>query len=193
MNIFNNIKNQSDEDLMILVRGGNNDAFSIISDRYYKRILNYFFKMLNSNEEKSRDFTHDLFLKIIEKPELFNENKRLKPWIYTIASNMCKNEYRSLKVRQITNNNIDNHTGIIKEENTTGLIDNNDFSIKLKKEINILDEANKNIFILRFYEDLSIKEIATIIDCPEGTVKSRIFYTLKKLSGKLQEFNPLKN
>ena len=46
------------------------------------------------------------------------------------------------------------------------------------------------MFLLRYQQELSIKEIAAILGCPEGTVKSRIFYTLKKLSEKLQYFKP---
>lgn len=52
-----------------------------------------------------------------------------------------------------------------------------------------LDETQRQCFVLRYQEEMSLKEIADIQDCPEGTVKSRLFYTIKKLSGKLRTFS----
>jgi len=187
------INNLSDERLMNLAGKGSKDAFSIIYERYYNKMLNFFFRMLNSNEEKSRDFAHDLFLKLIEKPQMFDQSKRLRPWLYTIASNMCKNEYRSQEVRKNSNTEIAYTTDILIDESQYDTIDKVELKKRLKFELNNLDEINRNIFILRFYEELNIKEISNIIDCPEGTVKSKIFYTLKKLSVKLEDYNPLKN
>ena len=55
----------------------------------------------------------------------------------------------------------------------------------------MLSENHKKTFILRFKHDLSIKDIAEILETSEGTVKSRIFYTLKKLGKNLKEFSPV--
>ncbi|MEA3444255.1 MAG: RNA polymerase sigma factor [Bacteroidota bacterium] len=184
------LKYLSDEELMRLIVKGNRNAFSGIYDRYHKRMLNFFFKMLYRDKEKARDFSHDLFMKIIEKPELFKSDKKFSTWIFVVASNMCKNEYRSRAVR--ANGSL--HPGLsineAEHENIHSQIDLAKFKTRLNNEIDELNPQQKNVFVMRFQQEMPIKEIAEIMDCSEGTIKSRIFYSLKKMAEKLKEFNP---
>lgn len=182
----------SDESLMIEVIQGNSKAFAEIYDRYSRLMINYFYKMLWQDREKAEDFMQELFTKIIHKPELFNPDKAFKTWIYSIANNMCKNEYRKQEVRKGTSNSL--HENIAVADNAVlpdQAHDRNVFNDRLKEELNTLSENHRITFILRFKQDLSIKEIAEIMDSNEGTVKSRIFYAIKKLSEKLDEFKPI--
>ena len=94
-----NYSTKSDEELMSLLTKGGQSAFDELYNRYSKPLLNFFFRMLNSDREKAEDLLHDLFLKIIEKPESFDGTKKFNTWFYTLASNMIKNEYRSRQIR----------------------------------------------------------------------------------------------
>ena len=60
----------------------------------------------------------------------------------------------------------------------------------LDEALKHLSETHREVFVLRYQEELSIKEISEIMTCSEGTVKSRIFYALRKLSQRLQAFDP---
>ncbi len=98
------LKACSDEELMESVKVGEETAFDELYNRYSKRLLVYFYRMLGSNEEKAQDFLQDIFVKIIEKPHLFGSKNRFSSWVFTVANNMCKNEYRRFKVRnQVVN------------------------------------------------------------------------------------------
>jgi RNA polymerase sigma factor (sigma-70 family) len=66
------------------------------------------------------------------------------------------------------------------------------FKLALKQELQLLKYEYRCTFILRYQERLSIKEIASIMDCNEGTVKSRVHYTIKRLSTQLAIYNPNK-
>jgi RNA polymerase sigma-70 factor, ECF subfamily len=183
-----NLHKITDEETMAMVIDGNRNAFSEIYDRYFERLFRYFFRMLGGDREKATDFAQDLFLKIIEKPEQYNPEKKFAIWIFVIASNMCKNEYRSLDVRQ-------RHLQMSPPETKEHInyeqdMDNRRFREDLVTEVHRLDEKHRNVFLLRYEQELSIKEIAEIVDCSEGTVKSRLFYSLKKLSDKLSVYNP---
>ncbi|MCB9196022.1 MAG: RNA polymerase sigma factor [Flavobacteriales bacterium] len=182
----------SDEQLMAEVIKGNDRAFGEIYKRYSKPILNYFYKMLWQDRELAEDFMQELFTKIIHKPNLFDVSKSFKTWIYSIANNMCKNEYRKHEVRKGTTNNLNEN---IKVENNDVSPDKRHdteiFNERLKEELNHLSDSHKTTFILRFKHDMSIKEIADAMETSEGTVKSRIFYALKKLSENLKEFKPI--
>jgi RNA polymerase sigma-70 factor (ECF subfamily) len=182
----------TDEQLMTEVIKGNDRAFSQVYDRYNKAMINYFYKMLWQDREKAEDFMQELFTKIIHKPELFNPERKFKTWIYSIANNMCKNEYRKQEVRKGTSNSL--HDNIIvadQEMSAERKFDNSIFNDRLKEELAELSDNHRNVFILRFKHDLSIKEIAEALETSEGTIKSRIFYTLKKLNESLKEFKPI--
>ena len=185
-------KENTDEELMIEVIKGNDRAFSEIYDRYSKMMLNYFYKMLWQDREKAEDFMQELFTKIIHKPELFNVTKSFKTWIFSVAHNMCKNEYRKQEVRKGTSNNLNENITVANNEiSPDQRYDTNVFNDRLKEELALLSSNHRTTFILRFKQDMSIKEIAEVMETSEGTVKSRIFYTLKKLSEQLDEFKPI--
>ncbi len=176
---------------MQFVKSGNKAAFDELYNRYAHKILMFFYSMLANDKDKAQDFTHDLFLKIIEKPEHYDMSRSFDTWIFTLAYNMCKNEYKKLKIR-LEHQKEQQFTA----ENTVYINDGFDKELyrkQLQKHLEQLDEEHKSIIILRFEEELTVKEIAQIVNCPEGTVKSRIFYTLQALSVKLSVFNPLNN
>ena len=181
--------NKTDEELIILLTNGEQLAFNELYNRYSKPLLNFFFRMLNYDRAKSEDLLHDLFLKIIEKPQSFDESKKFTTWFYTLASNMIKNEYRKQQIRNdfVTDSIIVNYNSV--EFNSESL-DKNIFNQRLATELNKVDIDTKTMFNLRYKEEMSIKEIADIFDCPEGTIKSRLFYLTKSLSTKLAAFKP---
>lgn len=180
----------TDEELMEAISNGNQKAFGILYDRWSRIMLNYFYKMLWQDREKAEDFMQDLFTKIIHKPYLFNTSRSFKTWVYSVANNMCKNEYRKQEVRKGTSNNLNEEISITGTESPDKQHDMNQFNDRLKEELNELSDNHRKVFIMRFKQNLSIKEIAEIMQTSEGTIKSRIFYTLKKLSENLKEFNP---
>ncbi len=187
--------NQSDEALMELVKEGNAPAFDELYRRYSKKMVNYFFRMLGKDAEKAQDFLQDLFMKVVEKPYLFKEGHRFSTWLFTIASNMCKNEYRRLKVRvngdpYIGDFNVTANDVVLPKIDQQ--LDYKQFKKLLYEEVAKMDKGKRETFILRYQEHLSIKEISKILDCSEGTIKSRLFYTTKKLAEKLKIYKPSK-
>ncbi|MDG1175680.1 MAG: RNA polymerase sigma factor [Flavobacteriales bacterium] len=181
----------SDNELMQLVVDKDSRAFSELYDRYSQMLANYFFKMLWQDEEKAQDFMQDLFTKIIEKPHLFDLKRNFKTWMFSVANNMCKNEYRKQSIRKNTSYDMDEGYQI-KDNQASALDSLQDslFSEKLTQELELLDEKQKSTFVMRYFQDMSIKEIAQALDLSEGTVKSRLFYTLKKLTVSLKDFAP---
>ncbi len=187
-----NLRNKPDVELMLLLRKGRKEAFSILYERYADKLVSFFYRMLNKDNEKAQDFMHDLFVKIIENPASFDTGKRFDTWIFHIAYNMCKNEYRKMTVRdEYRDRQI--YKLPYSEESVKNKIDQQKFSEELNESLGSLDEKHRTVFILRYQQDLSLKEIAGILDCPEGTVKSRLFKAIKVLSEKLIVFDPKVN
>ena len=197
MAIFRNkYKTSSDEKLMGRIQTGDTSAFNELYERYSKRLLSYFFRELGGDEGKAQDFLQDVFLKIVEKPGLFDAEQNFSTWIYTVAYNMCKNEYRRLQVTQIVENNPDLDEVLQDCESeyhpSEKRVDQKAFEKALLTELDQLDDGHRTAFLLRHQQNLSIREIGEVLGCSEGTVKSRLFYTTQKLAAKLKAFNPYK-
>jgi RNA polymerase sigma-70 factor (ECF subfamily) len=181
----------SDEELMALVRERNGQAFEALYDRYAKRLYNYFLRMLWKDREKAKDFTQDLFAKVADKPDMFDPTKTFSTWLYTIACNMCKNEYAKHEVRSRVHKDIKSGDSFTELPLGGKGMDRSEFMQKLKTALDDLDEVKRTTFELRFDQELTIPEIAEVMQCNEGTVKSRIFYVLKDLSIKLKAYESL--
>ncbi|MFC2101052.1 RNA polymerase sigma factor [Bacteroidota bacterium] len=175
---------------MQLVIKKDTKAFEEVYDRYSGKMINYFHRMLWKDKEKATDFMQDLFMKIIERPHMYDIKRPFKTWLYSIANNMCKNEYKKQEIRRDSHEEIKMNSPNQYQNDTTQSIDLQKFNEMLALELEKIDELQKTTFILRYKEECSIKEISEILGCSEGTVKSRLFYTLKKLTPKLQMFNP---
>lgn len=174
---------------MALIAERDEWAFDELYQRYHRKLFRYFYRMLWQDEEKAQDFLQDLFLKVVEKADGFDVNRRFSTWIYTLAGNMCKNAYRAQTVREImvrAEPGLEG-PGVPAEEHQ---IDRERFQAGLALEIEQLSEPHREVVLLRFQEELPLKEIGEIVGCSEGTVKSRLFYALRKLAGKLQAFDP---
>jgi len=183
---------ESDERLMRFLIHGDKKAFDEIYRRYAAPLKGYFKRMLWRDDEKAEDFVHDLFAKIIRKPDAFDTKRSFKTWVYTIACNMCKNEYKKQEVRKNTSIGFDQHYNISDEKtNLIKEIEFNQFGEAFSEKLNELDAKHKEVFTLRHVEGLSIKEIAQIVQINEGTVKSRIFYATKQLAKLLKEYKTL--
>jgi RNA polymerase sigma-70 factor (ECF subfamily) len=181
----------SDEYLVIQMISGDASAFHQLYRRYNERLYYYFYRMLGNSPEKANDFLQDIFMKLIEKAESFDQNRRFSTWIFSIAHNMCKNEYRRLEIRKSTDIEMCN-IDVLDDYNVDfEEIDVYAFTTDLFAELELFDEIHKSVFLLHYREDFSIKEIAIILDISEGTVKSRLFYTRKRLADKLVKYKML--
>ena len=194
MRIFQKqIKQLSDEELMKLMSKGNQRAFDEIYMRYADVLFGYFMKMLARDKEKCEDMVHDLFAKIIRKPDYFDVNRSFRTWVFSVACNMCKNEYKRMSVRKYVSNEFEPTNSIQSDSDTLQKVHESGFSESFYKALNKLDDKHKSVFSLRHFEGFSMKEIAETLNINEGTVKSRLFYATKILAGKLKEFNPIHN
>lgn len=187
-----NYKSYSDEDLMSFFIKGDRKAFEQIYERYGNFLVNFFNSKLWQDREKAEDFTQELFGKIIDRPEQFDTTKKFKTWLFTIASNMCKNEYKRVEIRKNHRNDVpegfEAKDGKILQDET---LDEKTFSDSLELELKNLKEKHRDVFVLRHFDGLSMKEIAEILEINEGTVKSRLHHATKTLASKLELYRKI--
>ena len=162
---------------------GDQTAFGELYNRYKDRMYYYFYRMLGNSADQANDFLQELFMKIVEKPQSYNPSYAFHTWLYSVANNMCKNEYRRRGIRQEYHQYEALEPGIDLPSETT--IDPGQLIEKVFQTLDQLGEEHRSAFLLKYREDFSIREVAQILGLPEGTVKSRLFTARKILAEKL--------
>lgn len=171
---------------MQAIIAGNPKAFAELYERYNKRLYYFFLRMLGSDAELANDFLQDLFLKIIQKPELYKPQHKFSGWVFSIAHNMCKNEYRRREVRKnfTSEENPDQYINPNFQEDA---INKESLIAAIFNELELLDESQRSILILKYKENFSLKEISEILELPVGTIKSRLHYARLELSKRVKQ------
>jgi RNA polymerase sigma-70 factor (ECF subfamily) len=190
------LKLLSDEQLFRRVKDGDIAAFDELYCRYNHRLLHYLLRMLNGNESRAQDLLQDIFLRVLDKRNQFHDTKKFATWIYTITHNLCINEYRQGQNRKTVNiTDIDYPVFSLEDspEFTMDKIDLENFSKQLLLLLKYLPVDQRSTFLLRFQENLSIPAIAEILNCPAGTIKSRLYYTLSMIAERLKAYDPNKS
>lgn len=182
--------NATDEELMHLIGGGHKGALNELYGRYQKKLLFFMYKLLQNDPEKARDILQDIFIQIIEKPGMFDASQKFSTWVYTNAKNRCFNYNRDTTNRARILGEAGKQTTEAYEPNFGNTIDGGLFNKEMQKIMPTLTEKEQLLLTLRFQQELPIKEIAQIMQIPEGTVKSGIFYLLQKIAKIIPHFNP---
>lgn len=172
---------------MLLVCKGDRTAFEILYDRYFNKLV-WFAQRFIDDLQQAEDAVQEVFVKIIERPERFDGERKFSSWVYTVTGNSCRNILRDTGNRsRILEEQVAHQT----QQNTVQQ-HNLDYALlreTIRAAYKTLSEKERNIFVLRFEQELSLKEIAEIINIPEGSVKSGIYYLLKKFSNHLKPFH----
>lgn len=182
--MFRSYKSKSDEQLMVLVAGNNADAFTELYNRYNAKLLRYFHRMMWSDKQLAEDLLHDLFVKVIEHPTHFKADLKFSTWIYSVANNMCKNQFRRNEYHRTFSET--QRMAAVTEEVA---MEADGFNDALCEALRKLDEDDRHLFTLRFEVEMPLEEIASLLECPVGTVKSRSFYLKKKIASLLTWYN----
>jgi len=186
----------SDEYLVNEVSKGNVEAFNALYNKYSGQIYNYIYRLIGE-VCTVEDIFQDTFVRVIQNIDRYNPVFKFSTWIYTIASNLCFNELKKMKKNknhvQISEMNsgenfpVKQHQLHSKEKSPLEHTVISDVQEKIKLAVNSLSENHRMVFIQKFYHNLSYKEIADIMNCSIGTVKSRIHYALEHLREILEE------
>ncbi|MCK3684339.1 RNA polymerase sigma factor [Maribellus sp. YY47] len=151
--------------------------------------LHYYALSLTADSERADDLLQETFLKALTYREKFTQNTNFKAWIYTIMKNTFINDYRrKVKTKNtFEGSNNDFHLMFTKDK-VYPAPDSFYSSKEITKSINALEDEYKVPFTM-FLDGYKYKEIAEELNLPLGTVKSRIFFTRKKLEKALHEYS----
>lgn len=148
----------------------------------------YFALSLTSNSDKAHDLVQETFLRALTYQSKFSSDTNLMAWVYTIMKNTFINEYRrNIKAKTTLESQSDRLHISFSKDDFYPSVDSIHAEKEIYKKIALLEEEFREPFQL-FLNGYKYKEIAERLDLPLGTVKSRIFFTRKKLSRCLSEY-----
>ncbi len=183
--------NSSDSELMHAVKCDDTSALVLLIERWEARLLNFIFRYVQI-ESVARDLVQETFVKVYYARDRFDENKTFSTWMFSIASNLCRNHQRWVKRHaeapmEDSTEPVDNLSPSVR----TGQIEQQKL---IAEAIASLPHALRLTVLFYYYEDLSYQEIARITGCSVRGVESRLYRARKLLSTKLskhESINPV--
>ena len=170
------------------------EQFRTLYLEHGRRAQGFFMRMMGYDVQLARDMVQDLFTRIWEHRDSFRADASFTTWMFSIAYNMCKNEYRHREIVQAYQEHILSTTTDIGADADT--LEQKQRRQMLAQAINALPESQKPLpesqkplFLLRYDEELTVPEIARITMLPEGTVKSRLLSALKSVKESMSKYN----
>ncbi len=176
------LRELDDSGVVAAYLGGRSAAFQELVERYQKRLLNFVYRTIG-DRERSEDLVQEVFIRVHRHLHRFDQSKKFSTWIYTIASNLAKNELRNrsrnpLVLFQTMKKNWEaDHRPLQFEDphhRPDDLYRKRHLRELVEWAIGQLPEHHREVFVLRELEGKSYEDIAEISGCNLGTVKSRL-------------------
>ncbi len=161
---------------------GEERAFQELVDRYQTRLLNFIYRTIG-DRDRAEDLVQEVFIRVYRHIHRFDRSKKFSTWIYTIASNLAKNELRNrsrnpLVLFQAIRKNWQDDDRPLQFEDPVSRPDDmfrkRHLRELVEQAVSRLPEHHREVFVLRELEGKSYEEIAEITSCNLGTVKSRL-------------------
>jgi len=161
---------------------GELEGFNLLVENYKVKLFGLLYRLLG-NKEEAEDILQETFLRVYKERESYDFNYSFSTWIYTIALNLWKNEYKKKsRVKFLNMDTLFNRPDLHSEN----FGNKNRLSSILERAIRTLPYKYRSAFILRDVDQLSYEEVALTLNIPAGTVKSRVNRARRILRKKLR-------
>jgi RNA polymerase sigma factor (sigma-70 family) len=172
-----NVKKFTDEQLVALfIETQKNLYFEQLYDRYsdkvYRKCLSFV-----KDDAKAEDFTHDIFLKLVLNLSSYKETAKFSTWLYSITYNYCIDQTRVAK--KYSEVGLDDNFDVPDDDDDSEIAELE--AQQLNKAMKQILPEEKSILMMKYQDDLSIKEISDSLDISESAVKMRLLRAKEKL------------
>ncbi len=185
---------QEDRELIEAVRGGDPSAYRGLVERYQGRVYALLCGMVRDREE-ARDLTQEAFIRAYRQLDRFRGDAGFYTWLYRIAMNVAIDHLR----RQRSRRQEAFEEGVAARDGDGAIdpahsradpsraVERQQIGEAIFQALEKLSDEHRQVILLREVEGLSYREIAEVMEIPEGTVMSRLFYARRKLRDLLRE------
>ncbi|UCE40570.1 MAG: sigma-70 family RNA polymerase sigma factor [Candidatus Aminicenantes bacterium] len=188
---------QTDEELMLRYKDGDKNAFEILYQRYEKPVLDFIYRML-IDATVAESLCQEAFYRVVKSKKKYKATAQFKTWLFQIALNLCRDRLRRMKHRSHLSLNkplMAQNDGTIELQDlildpSPGVIENfesGELGSQVKAAIASLPEEEHLVVVMKEYQGMSYSEIAEVLDCPIGTLKSHNYRAHQRLKGILSK------
>jgi RNA polymerase sigma-70 factor (ECF subfamily) len=176
------LKHLDDSAVVAAFLDGNKRGFDELVERYQNRLMNFVYRT-TGDRERAEDLVQETFIRVYRHLHRFDQSKKFSTWVYTIASNLAKNELRNrsrnplVLFQTLMKNREADQRPLEWEDNTyrpDDLFRKRHLKSMVDSAVDQLPEHHRKVFVLREMEGKTYEEIAEITDTNLGTVKSRL-------------------
>ena len=177
---------------------GDVGAFNTLVWRWEQPLYRFIYRNVG-NTETAKDLCQNTFIKTFKHLKNLKEKEKFSPWIYRIALNLCRDEFKRRKRHRMTyledmhgNDDSNSLTDMIPDEgnmNPEEIYHNEELGDILKRLLMKLPEEQRVVIVMKQYEGLKFTEIAEILEQPINTIKSRLYYALRALKKTLEKYS----
>jgi RNA polymerase sigma-70 factor (ECF subfamily) len=182
----------SDSEAVRLCQQGNRQAYGYLVKTYMQRAYYCALGIVGSHEA-ALDISQDAFVRAFRAISRFEPEKQFFTWYYKILRNLCLNFVRNRKAHARSFSEINEYEiGRLSddEQNIDENLERKELRAQVRTALNSLKPQEREIIMLKDFQDYSYKEIADILDIPIGTVMSRLYNARKALKAKLERIYP---
>ena len=184
--------NATDKEIIERVKGGEKEAYDLLVLKYQQRVINLISRFVK-NHSDALDVSQETFIKAYRALPNFRGDSAFYTWLYRIAVNTAKN-HLTVQSRKITKSDydvadieqIEGNMSLTEQTTPESLLVKDELQETILKTIENLPEDLKSAIMLREIEGLSYEGIAEVMECPVGTVRSRIFRAREMIDSKIK-------
>ena len=181
-----------DKEIIERVKGGDKKAYDLLVLKYQQRVINLISRFVK-NHSDALDVSQETFIKAYRALPNFRGDSAFYTWLYRIAVNTAKN-HLTVQSRKITKSDydvadieqIEGNMSLTEQTTPESLLAKDELQETILKTIENLPEDLKSAIMLREIEGLSYEGIAEVMECPVGTVRSRIFRAREMIDSKIK-------
>ncbi|MBI3784505.1 MAG: sigma-70 family RNA polymerase sigma factor [Deltaproteobacteria bacterium] len=170
----------TDEALVVELATGNEPALCELLRRYERPLSNFIYRHTAGRDVE--DIFQETWLRVVRQAKRFDRNKRFSTWLFQIAINLCRDWHRRAPEEASADPK--------ESADASRPIDRAEARLDADALLARLPEPQREVVILRYYHDLSEDQVAELLDCPKGTVKSRLHNALARLLALTKEDKP---
>jgi len=170
------------------VRSGEAAAFDQLMLRWDRKIRGAAFRVLGSDDE-AREVSQEAFLKAYRSLPTFKEEARFSSWLYQIALNLCRDRLRRRRGREFVSLDAMGDAaplGLRSGPSALERVQARDLADAIAAAVESLPDEQREVVVLKEYEELTFPEIAEVLGIPVSTVKTRLYRALGQLRGRLE-------
>jgi RNA polymerase sigma-70 factor, ECF subfamily len=175
----------SDEELMAGLVKGQTAMFDDLVHRYEPRLFGFICR-LTANEADAADLFQETFLRVFTKAHDFRGKGSFRSWVYAIAANLCRS-HAVKGARLIPTDPEDFRDLPSVDPLPDSALASEAIGLRIAAAVAVLPPEQREVFVLKAYEELSYPEIADMLDRPLATVKSQMRYALEKMRALLHD------